>query len=94
MSGNQPSRYSVLFSGNVQGVGFRFTTIAIAKHYDVCGYVRNLPSGQVELVAEGNFDELDRFLAAIRQRMQDFIRDVEIDQSPATSEFSSFTIRT
>ena len=93
MSGNQPSRYSVLFSGNVQGVGFRYTTSAIAKHYDVSGYVRNLPSGQVELVAEGTIEELDRFLAALRQRMQDFIRDEKIDQSPATSEFSSFTIR-
>jgi len=94
MSENQPSRYSVLFSGNVQGVGFRFTTSAIAKHYDVSGYVRNLPGGQVELVAEGNCDELDRFLAALRQRMQDFIRNVKIDQSSATHEFSSFTIRT
>ena len=93
MSENQPARYSVLFSGAVQGVGFRFTTSAIAKNFDVSGYVRNLANGQVELVAEGNSNELDGLLAEIRQRMQDYIRDVTIDRLPANGEFSSFVIR-
>ena len=94
MSGNQHSRYTVLFSGNVQGVGFRFTTSAIAKRHEVSGYVRNLPDGRVELIAEGSLAELDKFLTAIRQRMQDFIRDAEIDRSQANGEFTAFTIRT
>ena len=94
MTGNQQVRYRVLFSGNVQGVGFRYTTSAVAKRHAVSGYVRNLPNGQVELVAEGSLDELVRFLAALRERMQDFIHDVKIDQSQASGEFSSFTIRT
>ena len=41
------------YSGQVQGVGFRFQTLRIARAYEVAGFVRNLPDGRVELVAEG-----------------------------------------
>ena len=47
----------VLFSGRVQGVGFRYTACHIARHFTVTGYVRNLPDGRVELLAEGNPEE-------------------------------------
>ena len=43
----------VLYSGRVQGVGFRYTTQALAAGHPIAGYVRNLPTGEVELVAEG-----------------------------------------
>ena len=40
----------VLYSGRVQGVGFRYTAHGLAQGYDVAGYVRNLPGGEVVLV--------------------------------------------
>ena len=43
---------------------------------EVAGHVRNLPDGQVELVAEGEPIELDRFLAAIQLEMGTYIRNV------------------
>ena len=46
-------RRRVYFSGRVQGVGFRFTCQSLARGFEVAGYVRNLPDGRVELVAEG-----------------------------------------
>jgi signal transduction histidine kinase len=48
----------VIFEGRVQGVGFRYTTKDIAKGFDVCGTVKNLPEGTVELEVMGERDEL------------------------------------
>jgi len=85
-------RRIVHFSGRVQGVGFRFTTEAIASRFTVAGYVKNLPDGRVELVVEGSVDELDRFQKAIEQAMQRNIRDIHTRDSTATGQFSSFDI--
>jgi len=86
-------RSSVEYSGRVQGVGFRYTTRSIARRYDVTGYVRNLPDGRVELVAEGQPQELDAFLGEIRERFLGNIRDERRDVQPATGEFTDFEIR-
>jgi len=69
-------RRRVYFSGRVQGVGFRYTTQSLARGFEVAGFVRNLPDGRVELVAEGDSDELDAFLASIRREMDAFITNV------------------
>src|SRR5207248_2933045 len=45
-------RRQCLFSGRVQGVGFRYTVKNIALQHNISGYVRNLPDGRVELVME------------------------------------------
>ena len=45
-------RVQLIYSGRVQGVGFRYTVKQVAAGYDVAGTVRNLPDGRVELVAE------------------------------------------
>ncbi len=55
----------VLYSGHVQGVGFRYTVKQIAKGFDVTGWVRNLPDGRVELQATGAPRELAAFIEAI-----------------------------
>lgn len=56
----------VFYEGRVQGVGFRYTARRVAAGFDVSGYVRNLPDGRVELLASGEHDEVDAFLAALR----------------------------
>ena len=56
----------VNFSGQVQGVGFRFTACRIAKSYRVTGFVQNLPNGDVNVIAEGAEQELVDFLNGIR----------------------------
>ena len=67
-------RRQVLYSGHVQGVGFRYTTRSIARDYEVTGYVRNLPDGSVEVVAEGPVDQLDVFLEQVSDRLSGHIR--------------------
>ena len=73
-------RRRILYSGHVQGVGFRATTSWLARGFEGAGHVRNLPDGDVEVVAEGDAVELDRFEAAIRDSLGNFIRDA--DASP------------
>jgi acylphosphatase len=57
----------ILYEGNVQGVGFRYTVRQIAKGFDVTGSVRNLPDGRVELITIGEPDEVRAFIEAIGQ---------------------------
>jgi acylphosphatase len=66
------------YSGTVQGVGFRYTALGVAQRHAVTGSVRNLPDGRVELIAEGEEAEVDRFLAAVRRRMAGYIEDVTV----------------
>jgi acylphosphatase len=60
-------RLTVLYSGRVQGVGFRMTVRQLACGYDVTGTVRNLPDDRVELIAEGARAELKAFLTGIAE---------------------------
>ena len=87
-------RRRVRFSGRVQGVGFRFTCQSLARGFEIAGQVRNLIDGQVELVAEGESVELDRYLAAIRQEMDTYIKDVQVEtESPGPAPLVGFSIR-
>lgn len=51
--------------GRVQGVGFRYTVLEIAARFSVNGTVSNLRSGAVEIDAEGEDGEVDRFITAV-----------------------------
>jgi acylphosphatase len=83
----------VCYQGRVQGVGFRQAAWESAANFDVVGYVRNLPDGQVELVAEGRRYELDRFLAAVGHRLERYIRHADCRTGEASGLFQEFEIR-
>lgn len=86
-------RLTVLYSGYVQGVGFRYTAKTVATGFDITGTVRNLADGRVELVAEGARQELDAFRAALRDAgLAGFIRDEKVDWADAKNEFRGFEI--
>jgi acylphosphatase len=93
MKATNQQRRAVEYSGRVQGVGFRYTTHAIARRYQVSGYVRNRADGRVELVAEGPPNELEAFLAEVRERFFGNIRDEQSDVQPVTGEFTGFEVR-
>ena len=52
----------VYYSGRVQGIGFRFTAQRIAEELGVCGWVKNLDDGRVEILAQAGEDKLKDFL--------------------------------
>lgn len=86
-------RREVYYTGHVQGVGFRFATQGVARRFRVAGYVRNLPDGRVELIVEGESAELDAFLQAVADRMQEYIRHAQVATLAARGEFDGFTVR-
>jgi acylphosphatase len=87
-------RLTAVFDGRVQGVGFRFTTVEVARNHPVTGYVLNMMDGSVKLVAEGPEDELHRFLDDIREaHIFRYVTREDIHWQDATGEFTSFVIR-
>ena len=86
------TRYDVTFTGRVQGVNFRWTTCRVAGRFTVTGWVRNQPDGSVRCVAEGEPQELDAFLRAVREAMSGNIRDTRVRPAPAQGDLNGFTI--
>jgi len=84
---------TVHFAGHVQGVGFRYTVLQVAKGYDVTGFVKNLTDGRVQLVAEGEGTEVDQFIAAVTERMAGYIRGVERVDSSGARQYQSFALQ-
>jgi len=83
----------VIYSGRVQGVGFRFTTRQIASGYEVMGWVKNLEDGRVELQAMGEAEELDAFLAEILDsNLGSLIKEHEVSAIPPLTGQRGFTI--
>jgi len=86
-------RYEVIFSGRVQGVGFRYTSKQVAGRFDVTGWVKNLADRSVQMVVEGSRNELDTYLDAVGAETHGRVTDRQIQRKSATGEFSGFEIR-
>jgi len=88
-----PIRKTIFYTGQVQGVGFRWTTARVLRDLELSGYVRNLPDGRVELRLEGAAPVLDQAQALVRQALGGLVRETEVQTSSATGEFDGFGIR-
>ncbi len=87
-------RKVIIYTGQVQGVGFRYTTANLAKRFDVAGYVQNLPDGKVRLDVQGSADQVQGLLDAIDQAMASNIREKDISEFPPDPALGDgFTIR-
>ena len=84
---------TVFFSGRVQGVGFRYTVMQVAKEFEVAGYVKNLADGRVQLEAEGRLEEVRDFIVALQERMEGYIRKVEQTETQRAPQYQGFNIR-
>lgn len=86
-------RQRIHFGGRVQGVGFRYNTLQTAKEYAVCGFIRNVPDGRVQLVAEGDEREVKAFSAMVAERLSPFIRETTIEEErEANAKYNGFII--
>ena len=86
-------RVHVYYSGNVQGVGFRFTAEDIAMSLGLTGWVKNLRDNQVEVTCEGDEKLLREFLQKIEGIFGRYIHNAHVEWAEATDEFSGFDIR-
>ena len=86
-------RRRVHFEGHVQGVGFRYTAVSIARQYPVQGFVQNLSDGQVVVEAEGDSAELDGFFRDLSATMEHQIRNSTVELGLPPGGFTGFVIR-
>ncbi|MBI4340800.1 MAG: acylphosphatase [Candidatus Omnitrophica bacterium] len=87
-------RIHAFYSGRVHGVGFRAAAEEAAGEHSLVGWVRNLPDGRVEVIAEGEEAALERFLDALQcGAMKRFIERIELTWSNASEAFDRFEIR-
>jgi acylphosphatase len=88
------ARLHLIISGRVQGVGFRFSAYDEAKELALAGWVRNLPGGEVEIVAEGKRYNLQILAAwAHLGPPSAHVTAVREDWLDFTGEFTDFQIR-
>ncbi len=81
-------------SGHVQGVGYRANAKRIADRLGLVGWVRNLPDGSVELVAEGPPGHVEEFVEWCRIGPYGAtVEVVAIEKAPAKGELISFQRR-
>lgn len=89
----QATRYVVRFTGTVQGVGFRATTLSLARDLDVNGFVRNEADGSVRLDADGRESALDELLRRVRTELNHRIDDVTIEVMPGKNRSGGLHIQ-
>ncbi len=83
----------ILYSGRVQGVGFRYAVRTLAAGFEVTGAVRNLADGRVEMTVEGQKKELEAFREAIHEAgLAANIRKEEAHWDEAKGGFTGFAI--
>jgi acylphosphatase len=82
----------VIFSGHVQGVGFRYTAHRIARRHDVTGFVRNLPDGTVEMFVQGLAHDVEACMDDLNQTMAGYIRKAKVNTLPSDPQYIDFKI--
>lgn len=88
------ARLHAIISGRVQGVAFRFFAQHVANIYGLTGWVRNLYDGRVEVVAEGEKEILEQFLAELKKGPRlARVEEVEVSWEDFKDEFIDFSIK-
>lgn len=85
--------WEFIFSGTVQGVGFRFRTAALANRLQVRGFVKNLRTGQVQLVVAGDESTAKSFANTVADAMGGHVENVATREFMTDEQFDQFEIR-
>ncbi len=83
----------IVVKGLVQGVGFRYFAASRARQFELKGFVKNMPSGDVEIRAEGERQAIEIFLREIKVGPRSAqVTDVEIEWHKPNHSYSGFFI--
>lgn len=74
--------YLIFVSGRVQGGGFRYATLLLARQYHLTGTVENLPDGQVKINVQGPASDVKAFVLAIKAGPNPYCRVEEVHIQP------------
>ena len=83
-------RKHIVFSGRVQGVGFRFTACSLARPLGLTGWVRNCCDGDVEMEVQGEEEAIDRLIRGLDRGRYIVIRKKEVKELPLDREEREF----
>ena len=86
------ARKHIYFSGDVQGVGFRFRSYHIAQSLGLTGWVENMWDGRVEMEVQGDERAIQELLIRIQQQRWIDVTDIEMNEIPCVEE-NGFHIR-
>jgi len=87
-------RVHLTITGMVQGVWFRHNTNIVGNKLGLKGFVRNLPNGDVEVIAEGNEDKLKQLIEFCKQGPEGaHVENVKIEYQEPKNEFKTFSIK-
>lgn len=86
-------RWHLLFTGQVQHVGFRYTAYYLARDLGLTGWVDNLPDGRVEMELQGPSSRLRKLLLRLKDQRHIRITDVEITRVPCRALERRFSVR-
>ena len=82
----------IMFVGRVQGVGFRFTAHRAANRHQLTGFVRNLPDGNVEMLAQGPVEDINDCIRDIKEYFTGYLREAKIQEVPPDPRYTNFKI--
>jgi len=86
-------RVHCIISGDVVGVGFRAWVRRLARDNHLNGWVKNRDNKTVELVAEGEKQALEKFIAACNKGPDlAWVEAVSAEWLPASGEFVGFAV--
>jgi acylphosphatase len=88
----EQSAKHIIFSGRVQGVGFRFTALNVANRYMLKGIVRNLPDGTVEMIAQGPAEDIDSCIEDIKESYVGNVREARVQETCYNPQYEDFKI--
>ncbi len=86
-------RRHFVFSGRVQGVGFRATAFMLARRLGLTGWVRNTMGGDVEMEAQGFPENIDRMLVGLNNDRYIRITDIETKEMEVDKDEPDFSFR-
>jgi len=88
------TRAHIKVTGRVQGVYFRSTAREVAMEMGITGWVRNVPDGSVEIVAEGEKEKIEKFIKwCWKGPPLAIVENVEVKWEEYKNEFKSFEVR-
>jgi acylphosphatase len=85
-------RCKIIYSGRVQGVGFRWNVADVIASFALTGMVKNLDDGTVQVILEGKQNEINLGRDAIEERMKGYWVRNEIECQEEAPHFSEFSI--
>ena len=82
----------VIFQGQVQGVGFRYTAKQTARQYKITGFVRNLPDGTVEMFLQGATQDIENCMQDIQESFTGYLRDTRTEPVSYDPRYTDFRV--